>query len=459
MSLLGVEIVGTIGGRPGRRIWNVTGVSIDSRAINGGEIFFALEGTRTDGHKYVRQALEKGAAVAVVHRKPHLPEALQERVVRVPDTLQALGDSARRHRRNWGGIVIAVTGSNGKTTTRAMIHHILSGVMQCKQSPKNFNTNIGVPLTLFETRATDKAVVVEMGANAPGEIRELAAIAEPNMAVITNIGKSHLEGLGYQEGVAQAKAELLQGLDESGVAFLNADDPWFSFLAGHYKGSVVSFGLGRRAEIRARAVRRIEGGHWFLAGAGIDVHLLVPGVHNVCNAVAALAVARHLKVDLGVAASRLKSFRLPPMRFHVEKLNGLTVIVDCYNANPDSVRAALETFQEMPATGRRIAVLGDMLELGPESEALHQELGACMLRFQVDAVWGIGARGECLAHAAEANGLAGAAFHAPTIEAAATEICEALGPGDAVLLKGSRGMEMEKLVDRFRKFAPVAARR
>ena len=455
MSLLGVEIVGAIGRRPERRELQISGVSTDSRVVQEGELFFALEGKRTDGHDYVVEALDKGAAAVVVHRDVEAPEHLRDRVVRVENTLRALGRFACLYRRRWGGKVIAVTGSNGKTTAREMMYHILSPYIPCKRSPRSFNTNIGVPLTLFQAERDDEVLIVEMGTNGPGEIRELVEIAEPDHGVITNVAESHLEGLGSEEGVACAKAELLDGLGTTGTAFLNADDAWFSFFAQRHKGPIRSFGIGPSAELRGRAIRRLDNGHWFTIPGGIEVRLRVPGIHNVRNALAALAVAQYLGVDLAAAAARLESFRPPPMRYQVEEIGGVTVVIDCYNANPGSMRAALEEFREMHADGRRIAVLGDMMELGKESEALHARLGAELVRFGADILWAVGTHGKCVAGAAERNGLAGAAFHAATLEDAAAGICETVQPGDLLLVKGSRGMAMEGLVEKLRSLTPA----
>jgi len=451
MSMLGVEIVGAIGRRPGRREWNVTGVSIDSRKVRRGDLFFALKGARTDGHEYVAEALARGAEGAVVHRDVMVPEGSRDRLVRVKDTLRALGDSARAYRRRWGGRVIAVTGSNGKTTTREMIFHILSGFCRCKRSPRSYNTNIGVPLTLFGAEKRDRALIVEMGTNAPGEIAELGRIAAPDAGVITNVGPSHLEGLGTMEGVARAKAELLEALGPGGTAFLNADDAWFGFFSERHKGRRVSFGLGRAAEFRGRSVRPVNGGHWFLLPGGIEVTLKVPGLHNVRNAVAALAVAENEGVEPAEAARRMESFRLPPMRYEVERIRDFTVVVDCYNANPDSMRAALETFSLMGTEGRRIAVLGEMGELGEASEALHAELGRESGRFKVDEVWFVGRYSEIAAAAAERSGLAGAVRRADTLEEASPAICAEVRRGDALLIKGSRVMAMEGLVKELRR--------
>ena len=455
MRLLGVEIVGGLGRRPERRRINTTGVSTDSRILRPGEIFFALPGARCDGHDFAADVLKKGAAAVVVSRDVTVPAGARDRVVRVPDTLRALGESARAFRREWGGQVIAVTGSNGKTTTREMIHHILSETMSCKQSPKNFNTDVGLPLTLFRAESEDRVMVVEMGTNAPGEIAALAAIAEPNVAVITNVGRSHLEGLGSIEGVAHAKAELLDELKPGGVAFLNADDPWFQFLSRRWRGRTVAYGFSGGASFRAGHLRRLKQGQSFTIGGNVRVRLRIPGRHNVWNALAALAVAEHFGLDLAAAALTLNAFQPPAMRYEVRPIRGVTVVSDCYNANPDSMRAALETFGCTSAQGRRVAVLGDMLELGPESERLHDGIGAQAARAGLDALWAVGGYARCVADAAEKGGLAGPVVHAPRLEDVTPQILEYLRPGDVLLVKGSRSMRMERLVERFRDSVPA----
>ena len=457
MRLLGVEIVGAIGRRSEQRAVAVTSVSTDSRTVRPGDVFFALEGQRTDGHAHVLQALENGAAAAVVHRDITVPDTCAERVLRVDDTLKALGRAARDYRRKWGGRVVAVTGSNGKTTTREMLYHILSGFLPCKRSPKSFNTNIGVPLTLFQAEAEDRVLVVEMGANAPGEIRELVEIAEPNDGIITNVAESHLEGLGSVEGVAHAKAELLDGLGEAGMAFLNADDDWFNFFAARHDGPMMSYGICSASKFRARAVRPVTRGHWFLLNGATPVELNVPGLHNVKNAVAALAVADMFGLDLREAAARLAEFRPPPLRCQVEDIQGVQVFADCYNANPGSVRAALEALRDLPVDGRRIVVLGDMLELGDASEELHAALGRDLTHYGVSAVWAVGRYAECLAAGAADNGLEDAACAVRTLDEAIEPVRQALRPGDALLVKGSRGMTMEKLVESLKAAVPVPA--
>ena len=450
MRTVGVEIVGAIGRRPERRRVQASGVSVDSRTFSPGEVFFALSGARCDGHDFVADVLNRGAAAAVVSRDVAVSPNHRERLIRVGDTLWALGESGTNHRRNWGGTVIAVTGSNGKTTTREMLHHTLSIQIPCKRSPKSYNTDVGVPLTLFLAEPEDGALVVEMGTNAPGEILALADIAEPNIGVITNIGRSHLEGLGSEEGVARAKGELLQRLKPDGVAFLNADDSWAGYLSSLSSAPVVTYGFDARADFRATDLQPTDVGHDFTLPGNVRVSLRVPGLHNVSNALAAFAVAWHVGVDLTAAAEAMQNFALPKLRYQMETIRGITIVADCYNANPDSMRAAVDTFVRMSAQGRRIAVLGDMMELGPASERLHHSLGRCVARSGVDALWAVGDYADCLADSARAAGLKDRVFQGQDLDAVQNRICESLQPGDALLVKGSRGMQLERLMDRLR---------
>jgi len=453
---VGVEIVGAIGRRPGRRRVNASGVSTDSRTCRRDEVFFALKGARCDGHDFVADVLERGAAAAVIGRDVDVSPDHRDRLIRVEDTLRALGDSGKAYRRAWSGTVIAVTGSNGKTTTREMIHHIHSIRIPCRRSPKSYNTDIGVPLTLFLAEPGDEVLIVEMGTNAPGEISALAQIAEPDIGVITNIGRSHLEGLGSEEGVARAKAELLQHLKPNGVAFLNADDPWTEYLSSLCSVPVTTYGVSAHADFRATDLSPTDDGHDFTLPGNVRVLLNIPGRHNVSNAVAAFAVAQHMGIDLNAAAEAMRDFTLPDLRYQVETVRGVTIVADCYNANPDSMRAAVDTFVCMPAQGRRIAVLGDMMELGPASERLHHSLGRHVGRSGVDALWAVGGYADCLADSARAAGLCDSVFQAQDIEAVTGRIGEFLRPGDAVLIKGSRGMQMERLADWLRE-NPVCA--
>ena len=423
----------------------VTGVSTDSRSLGPGTLFFALPGARVDGHNFVAQVLANGAAAAVVSKDVVVPPEHRDKLVRVEDTLACLGLTANLYRRTWGGVVIGITGSNGKTTTREMTHHVLSEKIACKRSPKSFNTEVGVPLTLFTLDPEDKAAVVEMGTNAPGEIADLVKIAEPNMGVITSISESHLEGLGSVEGVARAKGELLQGLGAQGVAFLNADDAWYHFLRGLFQGRTVSVGSARDAVARVTEVKATENGTTYKLN-GVDVVLNVPGRHNVTNSALALAVAVEMGLDLKDAAAGMATFTMPEMRYQVETIRGVKVAFDGYNANPGSMRAALDTFRDMPVAGRRVAVLGDMLELGEAAGRLHTQLGSDIARGKIQALWVIGKYSGLVAQAALKGGVKDVTS-SDGFDAVAEKICRSLQPGDALLVKGSRGMKLERLVE------------
>lgn len=455
MTTVGVEIVGAIGRRPEGRSFQAKGVSIDSRAVSAGDIFFALPGAQVDGHNFVADAFARGAAYAVVSRPVEISPEFRDRLIFVADTLRALGDSAREYRRRWNGLVIAITGSNGKTTTREMLYHILSESLPCKRSPKSFNTDIGVPLTLFQAEPSDRALIVEMGTNAFGEIQRLAEIAEPDLGLITSIGASHLEGLGSVSGVARAKAELLRGLTERGAAFLNADDRWHRFLARQCSSLVVSFGTQRSAAFRGENLKAESYGYSFTIRSGVRVRLNVPGRHNVINALGALAVCEYLGLDLSAAAERLAGFRLPEMRLQMESVGGVHVIFDAYNANPNSMKAAIQTLQETPATGRKAAVLGDMLELGTESNLMHSRLGAEAARSGMDALWAVGNFAPQVARAAERRGMRGRVSAAAQLDQVAEQVCDYLKPGDFLLVKGSRGMRMERLIERLKTAANI----
>jgi UDP-N-acetylmuramoyl-tripeptide--D-alanyl-D-alanine ligase len=413
-----------------------------------------LPGARVDGHDFVPALLEKGAAAAVVSRDVAVPERFRDRLVRVPDTLRALGASAHAFRKEWDGLVIGVTGSNGKTTTREMIHHILSRYMPCKRSPKSFNTNVGVPLTIFQIDPEDRALVAEMGANAPGEIAELAAIAEPDVGVITCVGESHLEGFGSLDGVAAGKSELIAGLPRHGAAVLNADDPKFAYLASRASCRVLSFGFSRKADFRGRELASASDSSEFRIRGGRRVRLSAPGRHNAMNALAALAVAEHLGLDLAGAAEALSEFHLPEMRYQRELIGGVHVIFDGYNANPGSMHAALETFRGAAFDGRKAAVLGDMMELGDESERLHGVLGEEAASAGLDALWAVGHYGASLARAARDKGMHGLVECFADLDGAAGRVREFLRPGDALLVKGSRGMRLERLMDALRAGGP-----
>lgn len=459
MQALGVrEIVEALSEVEGpARDLTIRQVSTDSRALGADSLFVAVPGDRFDGHDFVSTAFSRGAVAALVSRDVKLPPEYADRwLLTVPDTVEAYGRLARAYRRRWGGPVVAVTGSNGKTTSREMLAHLLGGRYPLTRSPKSFNNEIGVPYTLFTIEASHELAVVEMGTNAPGEIDALAALAEPNYGLITNVGHTHLAGLGSVEGVARAKGELLDRLQPPAVAFLNADCRWFDALAGRHGGRIVSFGRSARADVRCVRERREDGGRRFWLADGRECFLPVPGPHNVMNALAALAVCRELDC-LDEAVERLRGFELPDMRFQVRRLGPLVVIEDCYNANICSMLAALDEMDEMPEAHRRLFVCGDMLEMGRHAECMHRRLGRRVAASKVDRLFTVGSASRWVAEAAhQRRDLPHR--HFANVDEAAPALAEELEPGDLLLVKGSRGNELEKAVEAVRRrWAPEPA--
>ena len=426
-------------------------IATDTRALGGGDLFVALRGEHHDAHEFVADAVRAGAAGVVVARAVELPATADAVVLRVPDTLRALQDLAGDLRRRVAPRVLAITGSNGKTTTKEMLAAILAaaaGPARVLKTLGNLNNLIGVPLTLLRLGGDETFAVIEMGMNAPGEIRRLTEIADPDVGVITNVGPAHLEGLGSIEGVARAKGELFATLRRDAVAVANADDPRVTALADAFPGRVVRFGAGGdvavddvRCDARGAAAFRLRVG-----GRTADVALQIPGRHNVSNALAAAAAAFAVGVDVDAMRAGLAAAVPVGSRMRVVTLpSGVTVVDDSYNANPASMAAALRSLAEAPA-GRRIAVLGDMLELGAASADQHRAVGALAGALGLAALhlYGDFARD---AAAGAATGMPAAAIHVHATHAAlADALAPALRSGDWVLVKGSRGQRMEEVV-------------
>jgi UDP-N-acetylmuramoyl-tripeptide--D-alanyl-D-alanine ligase len=420
----------------------VMGVSIDSRTAGPGQLFVAIAGDRFDGHDYAAAAVAAGASALVVTRE--LPVDIPQLVV--SDTLLALQNLARHHRERFDLPVVALTGSNGKTTTKEMIAAVLSPLGPVRKTPGNLNNHIGVPLTLLGLDRSHRAAVVEMGMNHPGEIRQLAALARPGVAVITNAGRAHLEGLGSREAVVLAKSEIAEGLNQSDTLILFGDDLLLreknqSLPCGH-----VTFGFGPTVDFTATDIveRGLAGTTFQVEGFG-RVSLQIPGRHNVLNALAALAVSSVLRVPPAEAVVALAGVSPARGRMELRSIAGLTIIDDSYNANPDSMRAALDLLREAPSSGRRIAILGEMLELGPASQSLHREIGAAASF--VDRLFVIGPTAAETAAAAIESGLSPEAVSvARDHDGLIRRVLETVRPGDLLLVKGSRGMALEKVV-------------
>jgi len=451
---------GAVGGLPR----SFAAVCTDSRVVTQGSLFVALRGANHDAHRFVAEALRKGAAAALVD---HVPDAAApERLLLVADTTVALGDLAAwtRNRADW--LVVAITGSNGKTTTKEMLASIFEhadlpgpgrGVLK---THGNENNTIGLPLTLLRARGDEAVAVLEMGMNHRGEIARLTEIARPDVGVITNVGAAHLEGLGDLDGVAAAKGELYAGMAPTATIVVNAEDERVARAARAFAGRRIEFGAGREVEARLVASPQLDGVRFSLSIAGVSapVRLAFAGAHNIGNALAAAGCAHALGVSVDKIAAGLEAARPPAMRMQVERLgNGVTVINDSYNANPSSMEAGLRSLAT--AGGRRWAVLGEMRELGPASDDLHRDLGRTVAQLGIDFLVAVGDAGEEMAVGALRAAGRGAVQVAGNAGSAADLITSQWRAGDVVFVKGSRGPDDDPAVRRFgSRMAEVVAR-
>lgn len=424
------------------------GVSIDSRTIKEGELFVALKGDRFDGHDFVLDAISKGASGAMISRDREGMVGVPDRgfLISVDDTVKGLQRLASSWRTRFEIPVIGITGSVGKTTTKEMVAKVLSTRGPVLANMRSFNNQIGLPLEILKLSEEHWAAVLEMGTNSPGEIATLCGIASPKIGVITSIGKAHTEGLGDIEGIKREKGALLESLPEDGLAILNSDDPNVLDLSKRTRARVVTYGMGSDAAIRAADMEEI----W---GKGIRIHMEdgaifeIPlwGKHNGYNALAAVAVGRSLGIQDQEIASSLSLLSPAPMRMELKEEGGVIVIDDSYNANPLSMRAAIMALASTPAM-RRIAVLGDMLELGRISEEEHRDLGSFVAEAGVDILLAVGDMSDLVVEGAlRAGKILAIPFGTP--EEASHFLAQEILPGDAVLVKGSRKVGMEKVVE------------
>jgi UDP-N-acetylmuramoyl-tripeptide--D-alanyl-D-alanine ligase len=374
-------------------------------------------------------------------------------VIGVPDTLKALGGIAGDWRQRFPVPLVAITGSSGKTTTKEMVAAIAARTKNILKTEGNLNNRIGLPLTLFGLRKEHELIIVEMGTNTPGEIAALASIANPDVGLITNIGPAHLEGLGSLDAIRDEKGSLFDVMAGQGTAILNVDDPAIGLLANRWHGKRVTFGLGPDADVTARKIEPAgpQGVRFnlFIDGVGAPVFLAAAGMHNVANALAAAAAAWALGFDRYEIASGLAAFRPVPGRSEIRNLaNGAFLIVDTYNANPASVREAIKTLKELCGEGKSVAILGDMLELGGQSEALHREIGTLIAEADIDSLFLKGTLTKALADGAVRQGFPTdrIVFFEDPAEVAAS-LRSRLKKGDWVLIKGSRRMKMEVVAE------------
>jgi UDP-N-acetylmuramoyl-tripeptide--D-alanyl-D-alanine ligase len=425
-------------------------VSTDSRTVKRGELFVALRGENFDGHKFIAGAAQAGAAGAMVDDRwqESVPPGFV--ILRVQDTLRGYQNLATNYRKSLSLKVLGITGSNGKTTTKDFTASVLARRFRVTKTEGNFNNHVGLPRTMLDATGEDEVAVWELGMNHAGEIAMLSKIALPNAAIITNVGVAHIEFLGSREAIAHEKAALATAVPADGWLVLNADDEFSDMIAGQTKARVILAGT-KSGAVRADEIRQSPTGSEFTIREGAHrcrAQLPVPGLHMVQNAMLAVAAGRAFGLSLEECAEGLASTPLTKARLQIKDVHGVQFIDDSYNANPDSMKAALRTLIELEAEGKRIAVLGEMGELGAESERGHREVGEEAATLGIDHLIAIGTAGRLMAQAAGKCGLKQSSAVAST-SAAARLLADIAEPGDLILVKGSRTARTEQVIEQF----------
>lgn len=435
----------------GKSSVKVKGVSINSRAIKKGELFIAIAGPNFDGHQFVADAVaKKAAAVIVAKAVKGVPADIP--VIRVKDTVKALGRIARAYRDRFKIPVVAVTGSAGKTTTKEMVADILSVSFKVLKNIATENNHIGVPLTLFKLRPAHDIAVIEVGTNRPGDIKWLTYIANPQAAILTNIGESHLELLKSPQGVFREKLELVKGMRKGGTVIVNADDRYLNKIAaGRLGHKVIRYALRNKADYRAGSIESRNGRLHFAVNGKKGWVISSLANHNIYNALASISCARYFQMSDTAIQKRLARFRPAKGRQQISRMGRCWLIDDTYNANPISLRSALQTLISLNTKGRKILVCGDMLELGKQSEHLHRSIGRLVAGANLDLLLTFGKMSRFIAQEAQGGNAGLAVSHCPSIEKINEKLEKYCSPGDAILVKGSRGMKMERIVDFLRK--------
>jgi len=428
----------------------VNKVSTDSRTLKSSELFVALRGENFDGHNFVESAAQIGAAGAIVESTWNGGIPKNFALIRAKDTLQAYQDLAANYRKSLTLKVVAITGSNGKTSTKDFTAAVLAHRFRVTKTDGNFNNHVGLPRTILEATSADEIGVWEIGMNHPGEIATLAKVAAPDVAIITNIGVAHIEFMGSREKIAEEKGALADAVGTEGTVLLNADDPFTASIAARARGRVILAGI-TSGSIRADEITQSGTGADFTILEGAHrcrAQLSVPGLHMVQNALLAIAAGRIFGLSLEECAAELVAAPLTRARSQIKDIGGVQFLDDSYNANPDSMKAALRTLVELDAGGKRIAVLGEMRELGDQSERGHREVGETAAVLKIDQLIAIG---DIAAAIADAAGQAG--LRKTTIVKSTSEAAEVLGeiaaPGDLVLIKGSRAARTEEVIEHF----------
>jgi UDP-N-acetylmuramoyl-tripeptide--D-alanyl-D-alanine ligase len=425
-------------------------VSTDSRTLKRGQLFVALRGESFDGHNFVEATAEKGAAGAILESSWAGKVPRKFALIRARDTLLAYQTLAANYRKSLSLKVIAITGSNGKTTTKDFTAAVLARRFRVTKTEGNFNNHVGLPRTILEATAQNEIAVWEIGMNHPGEVAALARLAVPDVAMITNIGVAHIEFMGSREAIAEEKGALVEAVSADGTVILNADDPFTKRIAARTRAKVILAGT-TAGIIRASEVSQSENGTDFTILEGAHrcrAQLPMPGLHMVQNALLAVAAGRVFGVSLEDCAAGLITAPLAKARLQIKEIGGVEFIDDSYNANPDSMKAALRTLAELPADGKRMAVLGEMKELGSQSGQGHREVGETAAAFGIDRLIVIGSVAGAIAQAAEHAGLKNSAVVGSTAEAVEL-LSQIAAPGDLVLIKGSRAARTEEVIEQF----------
>jgi UDP-N-acetylmuramoyl-tripeptide--D-alanyl-D-alanine ligase len=430
----------------------VSRISTDSRTLRDNDLFVPLRGENFDGHRFIEQAAERGAAGAMVEEtwKGKVPRGFA--LIRVADTLVGYQTLAANYRAKLPLKVIAITGSNGKTSTKDFVAATLAKKFRVTKTEGNFNNHVGLPQTMLAANRDDEIAVWEIGMNHPGEIAALAKLAAPDVAIITNIGIAHIEFMGSREAIAEEKGALAEAVAATGTVILNADDAFSDEIAKRTSARVLLAGIENGA-VRATDISQNSTGSEFTILEGAHrcrAQLPVPGIHMVQNAMLAVAAGRVFGLSIEECAGGLASTPLTKARLQIREIDGIQFIDDSYNANPDSMKAALRTLVELDADGRRIAVLGEMGELGAESERGHREVGEAAAELRIDELIAVGAAGAGIASAARNAGLENSVA-VDSADEAAERLGKNAAPGDLILVKGSRSARMERVLEEFAK--------
>lgn len=463
MDLTAKEITKAVNGQliQGSPLNRLKGISTDSRSLKAGELFIALKGERFDGHHFVNDTLARGAAGLIVEKGFSLKDMSSAKkdvpLIQVADTLKALGDLASSWMQQNNATTVAITGSNGKTTTREMAATILEHSHRVLKPEYNWNNLIGLPLTLLRLNQNHEIAILEMGMNRKGEIKRLSQIAKPHIGLITTISPVHLEYLKTLQNVAQAKGELFDSLTSENHAVINVDDPLVVELSQQCPAQKITFGINTPAQVSATDISPADysTNHFTLnrEGKSIPIVLKIPGIHNIYNALAAASLATIFKLTLEEIKAGLERFTAFPARMETIPIGkNINIINDTYNANPKSMESALKTLAHLKGKGRGIAVLGDMLELGEASLNLHQQVGSLIKTLDLDKVFLIGNYAEVVAESALAQGMDKKKIHiGKTHEQIAQQLTKVIKEDDWILFKGSREMKIEKILKHFLK--------